>query len=665
MHHCGRTAARGAGCTHWFLPFLLIALSGILILASPGRASGDDESYPRLANIYFGTLIGADLELFSRWDVLVLPKRSQAWYQEEMATIRALNPDIRFLVHMPIGYCGDWTSPEINGDLVEALNDNGWWMRDTEGQRVLMPFGSWLVNCTLFCPDNAQGQRLCDWLPTFIADNLGPGGCWDGVYLDFCMDHISWANAYVADPIDSNLDGLADSGEALDAAWRGGQHVIVSRLREKVGEDYIIASNGNNTFWGLVNGSTREDFPRMHGGWYQNIMNPGYGYVAIQQRYRSETINIVNSIWRGPVGPNGPLRDDEFERKFAFWLTSVLVYGNGYFSFDGGDGLPAHSQAWWHDLYDVELGQPLDRAESVVAEPGDVPWVELGDMVRLRRFSNGVAVVNPSSYTQTIELGLKYYDLSSWNGEFYPLAGATTTVELVPFSGTVLIGNGRILEVTDSIGEATIDESGVLLEWTTIPDASRYSVYYWLERAGSVSPRTLLDVVDDPVFHDVRTIGRGTHHYQIAPIDANQCEGLPSRPIEVSVVPGSDRTLESKVDGLDGRQDLTWISQGGSAESAVTGITSFAPHPVRDTTTISFGIADDERWASGSPVSITVYDVAGRVVRRLVDGILPSGRHQVEWNGAADGGARVASGCYFCALRVGDETHTAKLLVLN
>ena len=47
--------------------------------------------------------------------------------------------------------------------------------------------------------------------------------------------------------------------------------------------------------------------------------------------------------------------------------------------------------------------------------------------------------------------------------------------------------------------------------------------------------------------------------------------------------------------------------------------------------------------------SVRVYDVAGRLVRTLVEGNLDAGPHEIVWDGTDDAGRRVASGVYFAA----------------
>ena len=71
----------------------------------------------------------------------------------------------------------------------------------------------------------------------------------------------------------------------------------------------------------------------------------------------------------------------------------------------------------------------------------------------------------------------------------------------------------------------------------------------------------------------------------------------------------------------------------------------------------------DFRLAAPGPVRLDVYDVAGRLVARLVAGSLPAGAHGIAWNGRDDQGGFVPSGVYFCKLESGGVAVTRKLLV--
>ncbi len=123
----------------------------------------------------------------------------------------------------------------------------------------------------------------------------------------------------------------------------------------------------------------------------------------------------------------------------------------------------------------------------------------------------------------------------------------------------------------------------------------------------------------------------------VAAIDSSGCEGQLSRPVEVSAEPGSDLQIDFTVDLPDGQLTLARDAPDTPA-LAETVLIGCSPNPVGgEGTTISFSIGG----AVGRgevPASLTVYDAAGRVVRRLLDDTLSTGSPH------ASGGAPTTSG---------------------
>ena len=76
------------------------------------------------------------------------------------------------------------------------------------------------------------------------------------------------------------------------------------------------------------------------------------------------------------------------------------------------------------------------------------------------------------------------------------------------------------------------------------------------------------------------------------------------------------------------------------------------PNPFNPTTTLSFSLPQPDR------VSLAIYDILGREVARLVDGILRAGTYSVQWNASG-----VASGVYFGRLTGSAGTLTRKMIV--
>jgi hypothetical protein len=71
------------------------------------------------------------------------------------------------------------------------------------------------------------------------------------------------------------------------------------------------------------------------------------------------------------------------------------------------------------------------------------------------------------------------------------------------------------------------------------------------------------------------------------------------------------------------------------------------------------------RYALPRPaqVELRIYDVAGTLVRRLVDGAQSAGYRRAYWNACDDRGRRVAPGVYYCRFRAGDFLAAQKLVV--
>ncbi len=83
------------------------------------------------------------------------------------------------------------------------------------------------------------------------------------------------------------------------------------------------------------------------------------------------------------------------------------------------------------------------------------------------------------------------------------------------------------------------------------------------------------------------------------------------------------------------------------------------PNPFATLTEIAYTLHD------GGRVDLSIYDVAGRMVRGLVDSQQGAGRHVIQWDGRDAGGRRVASGTYFCRIRQSGRQLSEKVLVLR
>lgn len=83
-----------------------------------------------------------------------------------------------------------------------------------------------------------------------------------------------------------------------------------------------------------------------------------------------------------------------------------------------------------------------------------------------------------------------------------------------------------------------------------------------------------------------------------------------------------------------------------------------SPNPVAGSARISFVLPHDG-WTR-----LHVLDAQGRMLRRLYEGVSPSGRHEVSWSPADARGARVPAGVYFVRLEAAGAARRVRMVVL-
>jgi hypothetical protein len=110
---------------------------------------------------------------------------------------------------------------------------------------------------------------------------------------------------------------------------------------------------------------------------------------------------------------------------------------------------------------------------------------------------------------------------------------------------------------------------------------------------------------------------------------------------EVRARDGENRDVAVRLDGT------------GGITPAVTRLLPTAPNPFQEGATVAFTLAGE------GPARVQVFGLDGRLVRELLDGVLPAGAHRFRWDGTDASGRAVASGTYLIRLatREGSESH--------
>lgn len=100
------------------------------------------------------------------------------------------------------------------------------------------------------------------------------------------------------------------------------------------------------------------------------------------------------------------------------------------------------------------------------------------------------------------------------------------------------------------------------------------------------------------------------------------------------------------------------FDDGDAVPSSYLTVSNY-PNPFNAGTVLSVSLPSD------GEVSIEVFDVLGRCVRRLNDGILSAGEHRITFSGQDDDSRPLASGVYFARVSLGERVVTRKIALVR
>ena len=83
------------------------------------------------------------------------------------------------------------------------------------------------------------------------------------------------------------------------------------------------------------------------------------------------------------------------------------------------------------------------------------------------------------------------------------------------------------------------------------------------------------------------------------------------------------------------------------------------PNPFNPSTTIDVSVASDTQ------ITLNIYDINGRLVSTLADGVYDTGYHSFVWNGLDQTGNKVSAGIYFYSLQAEGMSITKKMMLMK
>ncbi|HOH46526.1 MAG TPA: T9SS type A sorting domain-containing protein [Candidatus Cloacimonadota bacterium] len=213
-------------------------------------------------------------------------------------------------------------------------------------------------------------------------------------------------------------------------------------------------------------------------------------------------------------------------------------------------------------------------------------------------------------------------------------------------------------------GDATYDESVTLpielSSFTAVPNAQYFVELHWITQsetnvAGFRVYRSTTPFIQDAVmfntfveahntsetqfytFVDEEIYASGTYYYWLENVDMSGNTDFHG-PVIATVTFG-DPSTPPEIPAIQ------------------SGIQKIFPNPFNPTTNIMYTMLED------AAVSVKVYNLRGQLISKLYEGNNVAGTHTVAWNGVADNGTELSSGIYTVLVKIGNKTHSQRVVL--
>lgn len=349
----------------------------------------NQHTYPRLVNYYLKWGIESDAERkqLAQWDIVIIDAEAALNTRDQLVALKKDNPNLVLLAYVVSNSIRDNAGTYDQSFRQARFNaiPDSWYLKDAHGNRTSNWPGMSLLNVSDKAP-LFNGIRFNDFLiretSVVLSDPV-----WDGVFFDNIFDSISWMHK----SFDLNNDGFEDSSYVQDYEWSLGVRKILEGVK---------ASHPNK----LILGNGGMSYIESHDGlMYENFDNTPYGdWEQTMRQYFKATAHPEDKLTFINTNTGGTPLPKEY-RLFRYGLASTLL-GNGYYSFD--TGWVDHSQLWWYDEYNYELGGPVDDARNLTGST-----TSGSEGVWRRDYADGVVLVNATDSSQFVALGSEYEKL--------------------------------------------------------------------------------------------------------------------------------------------------------------------------------------------------------------------------------------------------------------
>jgi hypothetical protein len=375
------------------------------------------------------------------------------------------------------------------------------------------------------------------------------------------------------------------------------------------------------------------------GMWIVDVANPGAARVdtIIQVPRGSTSIEIAHGRAYIGTGQDGVLVFDLANPVAPTVLGSVPARGPFAVS---ETMLASVDGSGTFSLYDVS-----DPGASAFLGAVQTPYLELP----YTTFELTLAMTARHVYAIGGNLGMHVVDISNPRsprvvGEFDPL-GSDNGLAIA--GGRVFLAGCDAVSILPAACETTTPVLLHDLEAEAMPDGVRL---HWIgdttNRARFAITRSRGSQPDDGEYHTLENVGIWS-------------DGVIHAALDRDVEPATTYSYRIAAQFASGEYAEIGPVVVTTRELRF-GLQLLGPSPMHDHTALGLDLPLE------MPVDLSVYDVAGRLVRCLrCCGTLPAGRHIVTWDGHNTNGRRVANGVYLAALQSGKSITIQRIPVVR
>jgi hypothetical protein len=333
--------------------------------------------------------------------------------------LRTRNPSIQIAQYTALNeMAGSAVTTDDTYAAVTQVNSMNWWVRTSTGAQVQWTglFNNFEINLTAWAPADATGKRWPQWKATNDVNTMY--GKLTGIDYVF-SDNVMYQPRYDADHMRIGTNQLR-TDPTIQSAFRKGYVDFWNTLRALKPTLKVMGNADNDLSQAEFKGQLEGAFNECLIGKTWSIETWG-GWQAMMARYRAQLANTKSP--KAVIFQHCSINGVQ-PANMRYGFASALLE-NGYYAYTVNGLTVPH----WADEFSAPIGTALDAPPTAPTASG----------IWMRRYTNGLVLVNPSASTLSINVGTGYKRLLGTQDPVVNNGAVESMVTVPPKGGLLMI----------------------------------------------------------------------------------------------------------------------------------------------------------------------------------------------------------------------------------